>query len=298
MIFFQFGELQQMEVPIWQIWTTVGIYFGAMLAFYVLRSIGVYVLAKRQGIKCKVLAWIPCLWFYVVCKLVGKSRFFGKPIENLALLFVIIFSLSQVLAFVESLLVYFPLVGNFISGREILISSTALENVGDLYPFSHIIGMRIYYVGEYADPYGMGGIQTVNLILSIIGYVSMFVDLAEIVITISVYFALFRKFWPQHHVLASLLTIFLGLFAPFVFVIRKKEPVNYMEYLRSRYNYNPYANPYGNPYNNPNSYNNPYNNGQSAPKRTEHPFSEFAEKDEVDPGNPFSEFSDKDNKGN
>lgn len=295
MISIQFGDLIPQPIPLWQIWTTVGIYLGVMLAFYVLRSIGVYVLAKRQGIKCKVLAWIPCLWFYVVCKLVGKSRFFGKPIENLALLFVIIFSLSQLFGFVQSFLVNFPLVGNFLQGREILFAQSGLDLEAQGF-FEYSSGM--YVTNDFVNPYGMGGIQTVNLILSIIGYVSMFVDLAEIVITISVYFALFRKFWPQHHVLASLLTIFLGLFAPFVFVIRKKEPVNYMEYLRSRYNYNPYANPYGNPYNNPNSYNNPYNNGQSAPKRPEHPFSEFAEKDEVDPGNPFSEFSDKDNKGN
>ncbi|MBO5068176.1 MAG: hypothetical protein J6C62_07240 [Clostridia bacterium] len=295
MISIQFGDLIPQPIPLWQIWTTVGIYLGVMLAFYVLRSIGVYVLAKRQGIKCKVLAWIPCLWFYVVCKLVGKSRFFGKPIENLALLFVIIFSLSQLFGFVQSFLVNFPLVGNFLQGREILFAQSGLDLEAQGF-FEYSSGM--YVTNDFVNPYGMGGIQTVNLILSIIGYVSMFVDLAEIVITISVYFALFRKFWPQHHVLASLLTIFLGLFAPFVFVIRKKEPVNYMEYLRSRYNYNPYSNPYGNPYNNPNSYNNPYNNGQSAPKRPEHPFSEFAEKDEVDPGNPFSEFSDKDNKGN
>lgn len=295
MISIQFGDLIPQTIPLWQIWTTVGIYLGVMLAFYVLRSIGVYTLAKRQGIKCKVLAWIPCLWFYVVCKLVGKSRFFGKPIENLALLFVIIFSLSQAIAFVQSFLVYFPLIGNFLQGREILFAQSGLD-LGAQGFFEYSSGM--YVTDEFVNPYGIGGIQTVNLILSIIGYVSMFVDLAEIVITISVYFALFRKFWPQHHVLASLLTIFLGLFAPFVFVIRKKEPVNYVEYLRSRYNYNPYSNPYGNPYNNPNSYNNPYNNGQSAPKRPEHPFSEFAEKDEVDPGNPFSEFSDKDNKGN
>ena len=295
MISIQFGDLIPQPIPLWQIWTTVGIYLGVMLAFYVLRSIGVYILAKRQGIKGKVLAWIPCLWFYVVCKLVGKSRFFGKPIENLALLFVIIFSLSQLFGFVQSFLVNFPLVGNFLQGREILFAQSGLDLEAQGF-FEYSSGM--YVTNDFVNPYGMGGIQTVNLILSIIGYVSMFVDLAEIVITISVYFALFRKFWPQHHVLASLLTIFLGLFAPFVFVIRKKEPVNYMEYLRSRYNYNPYSNPYGNPYNNPNSYNNPYNNGQSAPKRTEHPFSEFAEKDEVDPGNPFSEFSDKDNKGN
>ncbi len=292
MISIQFGDLIPQPIPLWQIWTTVGIYLGVMLAFYVLRSIGVYTLAKRQGVKYKALAWIPCLWFYVVCKLVGKSRFFGKPIENLALLFVIIFSLSQVLSLVQSFLVNFPLIGNFLQGREILFAQSGLD-LGAQGFFEYSSGM--YVTNDFVNPYGVGGIQTVNLILSIIGYVSMFIDLAEIVITISVYFALFRKFWPQHHVLASLLTIFLGLFAPFVFVIRKKEPVNYVEYLRSRYNYNPYANPYGNPFNNPNSYNNPYNNGQGAPKRPEHPFSEFAEKDEIDPGNPFSEFTDKDN---
>lgn len=296
MITIQFGELMPQVIPLWQVWTIAGVSIAVSLAFYVLRSIGIFVLAKRQGVQKRALAFVPFFWFYLVCKLVGKTRFFGKPIQNMALLLTAIVSISGIITLISDVLVYFPLVGNFLSGREILISSTALENVGELYPFSHIIGTRIYYVGEYADPYGIGGIQTVNGILNVTSYLSFFFGLAEIIITISVYFALFRRFWPQHYVLASLLTIFFGLFAPFIFAIRKKDPINYMEYLRSRYNYNPYNpyGPYGNPYSNPNSYNNPYNNGQSAPNRPEHPFSEFAEKGEVDPGNPFEEFDEKD----
>jgi hypothetical protein len=112
-----------------------------------------------------------------------------------------------------------------------------------------------------------------------------------------VYIALFRKFWPQHYVLATVLSV-LGLFAPFVFAIRKKNAVNFSEYMRSRYNmyYTPYGNPYGRPpYGNP--YGNPYAN-PNAEQQTppEHPFSEFAERGEANPGDPFEEFSDK--KGN
>ena len=90
--------------------------------------------------------------------------------------------------------------------------------------------------------------------------------------------------------LFSILSIF-GLFGPFVFAVRNREPIDYMDYVRSRYRY--YGNPYGGgPYNNP--YGNPPQNQQRPP---ETPFSEFAERGEIDPGDPFADFSnDKDGK--
>ena len=295
MLSIQLGELVPHEVPLWQVWSTVGIYLAITIGFYVLRSLGLYVLAKRQGVQHKALAWIPCLWFYVACKLMGDSKFFGYPMKKLVVIFTVIFTVSEIMVFTQNFLVYFPIIGNFLMGREIVIAPTGTTVNG----FNEFVS-GIFVGADFVNPYGLGGTQVINTILSVFSYFAFFVDLAVLVITCTVYFGLFRRFWPQHYMLAGLLSIFLGLFAPFVFVIRKKKPINYIEYLRSRYNYNPYANPYGNPYNNPNSYNNPYNNGQSAPKSPEHPFKEFADKDEIDPGNPFKEFSnDKDtDKGN
>ena len=101
-------------------------------------------------------------------------------------------------------------------------------------------------------------------------------DIANIFVVITVYVNLFKRYLPNHYLLAAIISL-LGFFAPFVFAVRKREPMNYIDYLRSRYQHNPY---YGNPYaNNP--------QGQRPP---EHPFSEFAGRGEVDPGDPFNEF--------
>jgi hypothetical protein len=122
---------------------------------------------------------------------------------------------------------------------------------------------------------------------------STFTDLATIIIEVTLYINLFKRFWPKHFVLASILSIFVGLFAPLVFAIRKKDPVNYIDYLRSRYSYYPYGMPYGN-----NQYGGPQNRGENGPVHRpdvpDYPFEEFAERGDVDPGEPFGEFSQND----
>ena len=81
--------------------------------------------------------------------------------------------------------------------------------------------------------------------------------------------------------LASLLSIFLGLFPIFMFAIRKKSAVNWADYMRSRYG--AYGNPYGNPYNNP------YNGGGNSAENAQTPFEDFEKKKEE----PFKDFEDK-----
>ena len=294
MLTIQISEFKFFAIENWQIYLTLGLSLAAVLVFYVLRSIGLYVLAKRQKVNHAFLAWIPCVWMYTACKLIGNVKVFGRPFAKLALIFCIIFSVAEVLTIVYEALVYFPLVGNFLAGREICFAPyITQEDTEFLANYSKFAtNSDIYVTDAFVNPYGVG-IITVNKILSVISILSMIVDLAKTVIIIMVYINLFRKFWPQHYVLASILSIF-GLFAPFAFVIRKKEPISYIDYLRSRYNYNPYGNPYGpygpqgGPYGG-----NPYGNPYAQPKAPEHPFEEFADKGEVDPGDPFSDFNSK-----
>ncbi len=294
MLTIQISEFKFFAVENWQIYLTIGLSLAAVLVFYVLRSIGLYVLAKRQKVNHAFLAWIPCVWMYTACKLIGNVKVFGRPFAKLALIFCIIFSVAEVLTIVYEALVYFPLVGNFLAGREICLAPyITQEDAEFLTNYTQFAtNSDIYVTADFVNPYGVG-IITINKILSAISIISMIVDLAKTVIIITVYINLFRKFWPQHYVLASILSIF-GLFAPFVFAIRKREPISYIDYLRSRYNYNPYGNPYGpygpqgGPYGG-----NPYGNPYAQPKAPEHPFEEFADKGEVDPGDPFSDFNSK-----
>ena len=289
MLTIQFGDLLPTNVPNWQVFAFAGVLIAVTLVFYLLRSIGLFTLAKRKGIKHAFVAWIPCFWMYIACKLIGKARFFGKPMEKIAVWLAIIFTVSELITLVTEFLIYFPVVGNFLVGREICIagSSAGLKAGFEEWTTGIFVGP------DFVNPYGAATF-TLQKVLDLLSYLGLFFDIASIVITVSVYINLFRSYWPQHHVLATLMSLFLGLFAPFVFAIRKKEPISYLDYMRSRYNYNPYGNPYNNnPYNN-----NPYGNQYGAPqdRPPEHPFSEFAERGEVDPGDPFKEFDQKEDK--
>ncbi len=263
------------------IWAGLGVALAIILALYVLRSLGLYLLAKRQNVRKAFLAWIPFVWFYILCKLIGKTRLFSVTYEKVAVWLCLIFAVSEILTIAITLLQYLPLLQySLIEGGDIYIGSG--EQVSDKVKYLLLDGV---YVSKRILPFGMTE-ATIIKVLSILNIFSFLFELVAIIITISAYFAFFRKYLPQHFMLASLLSIFVSPVLPiFIFVCRKKDPIDYNEYIRTRYQ--GYQNPYNNPYNQ-GGY-----NGYSQPKQPDAPFSEFAEKGEVDPGDPFDEFDKK-----
>lgn len=239
--------------------TIVCIVLAVQIALYVLRSLGIYTLAKRHGIKNAFIAWIPYAWIYTACKLIGETKIFGWSFDKLALWICIIASVSGALNITGYCLKDIPYTWHVLFENGTLGIVTEID--GTYYMPQLNNGVRITY----------NIINTVNEILSLV----------VLVATVFMYINLFRKFIPQHYVLYAVLSV-VGLFPIFVFVIRKKEAVNYVDYLRSRYYY--YNEPYGQ---------NPPHGTQKPP---EHPFEEFADKGDKDPGDPFAEFSDKDDK--
>lgn len=269
------------------------------VAFYVLRSIGLYKLAKRKNFKFAIIAFIPCVWIYVACRLVAESKFFGTTIGKLAIVFTIVFAVAELLTLTYQFLLYFPLVGNYFMGREIFISTdveyAASQGFKPFWTDDNQIWISESFVYPYKDIYKM--VKIINGLY----YVSMIFDLAYMVIELTVLYNLFRKYWPQRHVLAFVMSVFLGLSGPFIFAIRNKQPINYIDYLRSRYNsygpYGPYYGPRG-PYNNNgygqngSQYNQQYQ--QTPPKG---PFDEYADKSERVPDEPFGQYNQKDKDG-
>ena len=265
------------------IWVAVAIAFAIALALYALRSIGVYVMARRKQVKNAWISFLPLVWFYVVCKLIGDAKIFKTTVGKLAVIFCIVFAVSSFLTFAYEFLSYFPLVGNFLAGREIYFASEVVP-----------IGLVEYWVGNsgiyvnpntFVYPYGNGGAYPNHMItfMNVISYVSNVFDIANVVITILVYINLFKAYWPQNFMVGLVLSI-LGFFPIVIFVLRKKEPVDYREFMRARYN-----NYYYGSQNNPNNYN------EERKEEPKTPFEEFAEKGEQDPGNPFSEFDGQEN---
>lgn len=238
------------------------------LTFYVLRSIGVYKLAKSQGVKNAFLAWIPCVWIFTACKTIGKSRFFGFTMEKAAVWVCVVFSFATILPLVHQCFSLVPYGIKLLQGEEFELIFTSSGN--------YINPKLVYSDG-------------LTIFLNILYIFNRILRLAEIFVMINVYIALFRKFWPEHYILAAVLSFF-GLFPIMVFAIRNRKAVDFNEYIRNRY-YGAGYTPYGNRYYGQNGQNNdergtPYY-GNSSDNKDE-PFDEFSNR----PEEPFSEFDD------
>ncbi len=261
------------------LWVIFAISSVLTVAFYLLRSFGLYAMAKKRGLAHAYLAFIPCAWIYTACKLVGKVKFFGSTFEKLALILLIAFSVCKVLELFYSFLSFYPLVDSFIKGKEIFyVISTDTKVSAEAFVPSGAVSLGSGF-------YGNADFVANRTLLMVLFYFNNITSLVSLVITIFLYINLFRAYAPQHYILYSVLSIMFGIFGVLVFAIRNKVAVNYSDYLRQRYNMW-YAN--GNPYGGN------VNNG--APKTPQTPFEEFAEKDEIDPGDPFANFNRNDAK--
>ena len=266
------------EVPKLSLIIAAVVALSLLLTFYLFRSIGLYTLAKANDVKRPWIAFIPAVWMFTACELIGESSgFFGWTYKKLALTFGILFSICAAVSLLDRVLSYYPLISyaaqTGANARVYLVGSYSSD-------FSASRGIPVYpynsafcvegFVAAYPD--------WLNGVLSGIKILGVFTSVVSLVITVSVYFSLFRKFWPEHYILASLLSILLSLFPIFVFAVRNRQPVDYGEYMREKYRAF-YSARYGRP---------PEN-------RDEQPFGEFKSGNgENKPSDdPFEEFSDK-----
>lgn len=254
------------------------IVLAVVLTFYALRSVGIFTLSRRKGYKFAWLSFVPCAWLYCACRLIGETKLFGVSFKKLALWVMIVFAVGEALSLVYNFIEWYPVAGYFMQDGEV----TILTGVGG--------GAYVIPGDDFRNPF-----PSVNLpIFKVINVITYFTSLFITIVTVFLYINLFRNYWPQHYILASVLSFF-GLFGVFVFVIRNKSEMKYSDYLRSRYGnvYGPYSNPY---YGNGGYNGNGGGNGANYERPPETPFKDFAERGEVDPGDPFSEFSDDDKK--
>ncbi len=264
-----------------QILIYCGISLAIMFVFYLLRSFGLYGLAKRNNVDKKWLAFIPFFWMYIACKLIKQGKFFNKPFTQLALILALVFTAAEVVALAIQVISYFPLFEYIvIHNRTIYIALdelTVIEGLAEYMPDSGIL------IEENFIPYGES-LVLMNNILRILNIVSTILGIAATIVEVFVYINLFKTYWPQNYTFASILSIFIGLFPVLVFVIRNKKAIDFNEYVRSMYGarygapYNPY-----NPYNTNNNPNNQQDQGKTwddvsarqAGGKPEEPFSEF-----------------------
>lgn len=263
-----------------------------IVAFFVLRGLGLYKLAKKHNVKLAVLAWFPFTWIYIAALLIGDVALFGKRFSKFALTVFIVFTVAQVFYLTINLLEYIPVVGFYLQNGSVYVS-TRSSYIDGICNYS--VGTSFGYIGceGMNIPYSAGVIKALRIFVyfgSIFNLVSLFAE-------ILVYSNFFRSYLPNHYFIATIFSIF-GFFGPFAFAVRNNDKVNYAEYIRARYAaFYGAGRGYGN-----NGYGegNDYNGGQNAQNDGSDPFEESSDQnngsDKTGGGSnddPFGEFSDK-----
>ncbi|MEQ8174162.1 MAG: hypothetical protein ABRQ26_03750 [Syntrophomonadaceae bacterium] len=133
------------------------VFFAILIAFYVLKSIGLMTLATNKGIENAWLAWIPIADLYIMGSIVEEMDLFGYRLTNL----------------------------------------------GMWLPVACIGGM----------------------VLGMIPILGFLVSLALMVFMIMFTYNLF-KMYTESAVLYTVLSLLLGLFSIFIFIIRNNQPIN------------------------------------------------------------------------
>lgn len=275
MLYFFIDEsIGMLKIDGWLLYLYVGISLLAYLAFYLLRSIGIYKLSKNANLKVAFMAFIPLVWIYPFILLVKEDRFFGIPYQKIAILLAVVFSIGEGLTIFYNVATYLPVVVNYFNGVDIYLMGGPSDAVEYFQDF--------LYVGKgFNSIYSNGFVF--SKVLDVIYYISGLFDLASSVIVVFAYFSVFRKYWPSHYVMAAILS--LWVFPIMIFIIRNKKPVNYFEYVREKYG--SYHQPYGGPQSN--------RQNPEQPKN-DNPFGEFENGGRPKVEEPFEEFNTDDKK--
>lgn len=248
------------------------------MAAFILQSIGLYKLAKKNGANRVWLAFVPFANSILIEELSGEITFFGRKVRHLGLITMIV----EFISMIYHVLLAYALYVLFIQERVFFISGTATG--GYLITLSEV----------YSDS-AKGWLQFYQSNTYIVGAL---IGLAEAVVLIMLYSGFYKRYVYRN----ATFFVVLGLIIPFfheiaTFCIRKRERINYEAILRARreaymrqqqqWQNQSYGNPYGpyGPYGNP--YGNPYARPQDSPEqkpKPEEPFAEFSNE-------PFGEFS-------
>lgn len=269
--------------------------FLVWTSFYVFQSIGLYTMAKKQGLKRRALAFIPFANIYYMGKITGECRFFSRKVKYVGLYAMLAQICVSVAAFLTIAAQFYLYVTygepRYDSATEFgtLLSTPVWDGV------SGSVGKLAVWCINYGD---LLFIPTFGLIYEVLMLVLLV--------------ALYKKYTARWYFPLSILWLFAPLSKTIVvFVLRNRQPIDYEammrarreEYIRRQQQYgNPYGNRYGNPYGNPygNHYGNPYgrqnqthgSDHDSASSKREDPFEEFSSD-----GGEDKQTNDKDSDG-
>ena len=249
------------------------------MAAFILQSIGLYKLAKKNGANRVWLAFVPFANSILIEELSGEVTFFGRKVRRLGVFTMIVRFLSMLYHIFLAYALYILFI----------------ENGALYYEEEYILNGVAMQVPAWQ---GLTGTAAAWLNFYNLGMIASLIGLAEAVVLIMLYSGFYKRYVYKN----ATFFVVLGLIIPFfheiaTFCIRKRERINYEAILRARreaymrqqqqWQNQSYGNPYGpyGPYGNP--YGNPYARPQGSPEqkpKPEEPFAEFSDE-------PFGEFS-------
>ena len=296
--------------------TLIGVLLGyalAILALYILMSVGFFTIAKRKGVKNAKLAFVPFARWLIAGKIIKRAIVFGKTTQKLGVILTITSALYIGLTLIYTFIKYYVFIRGMFVGQSVVVLSTAENLASEIYliptaTFTNMVDGTGRFVGNINSltPYSFDNAYSyyvrpwAQTVAEVSYYINMLVSLVHVLMTISFWNAFFRGYKPNSVFMYTVVSAFVPWLVPFievggifVFIFRNREEIDIDAIMRKIYatnGYNPYANPYANQYNNPNS--DPYgrefdNNGGAKPNQpSDNPFGEFENNDRND--DPFS----------
>ncbi len=229
---------------------------------FLLQGVGIYVIAKKQNMHAKVLAFVPFANIFYLGKIVGDCQFFGQRMKRAGLYTMI----SQILT-------------------TILTAAYIFAEIYLIWNFTpHVSESGVmYWVGLT----GFDG--AVNAFYEIGAYLMSLFSLVTQILLIILMVGFFKKYSPANYRFLGILLFFVPM-ARFIciFALRNREPFDYEAYMRRQreaymHRQQQYYNTYGNPYGQQPPYGGSpygmggYQGGQGAPaQKPEDPFEEFS----------------------
>ncbi len=230
-------------------------------AAFILQGIGLFVMAKKRGMKRKWMAFVPFVNIYYMGKLAEECSFFGHKMKN---------------------------AGVYAMVAQILATMMALAFVlAECYLYyNHGAPQR---ENTLMTPYwpGLSGFSlTVSKFYDYGGYVLPIFSLITQLLLLILTMALYKKYTPKNYRLWAMIVFFMPV-ARFViiFCMRNRQAVDYEAYIQKRreefarrqqeyYNTRGGRPPYGSPYGMGGYQGNP--TPPSEPKPDDEPFGEFS----------------------
>lgn len=193
------GVLNQTAV----FFSLIAIVFAVYAIDFVLMGIGLYHIAKRDGIKHAYLAFIPFANIYFIGKIAGRAKVFGKSVKNIGVYTLIFFVAYLALSLTSDILLYG-------------------ENLKGMF-----VNNDMGVLPEFYGSFWVDGVLNIAIIIASLCYI------VSNVFMLSTFFLYYAN---KNRVLYLLLSIFIPISTGLlVFISRKSKRFDFSNYMKMQF---------------------------------------------------------------